>query len=85
MVPAAVQAQKKPAYTAKDLAGIKVFHSADSFKEGESVVLTMKDARILDEHGACRVPREPACARCGPTAAHRGPVFGSSDTSQALQ
>ena len=47
----AAAAKKSAAYTSKDLAGLKVFHSADSFREGESVVLTMKDAAILDEKG----------------------------------
>ena len=38
-------------YTEKDLLGIKVSHEADDFEEGEEVVLTLKDSRILDEQG----------------------------------
>ena len=38
-------------YTEKDLQGIKVSHEADDFEEGEEVVLTLKDSRILDEEG----------------------------------
>ena len=33
-------------YTAKDLAGVKVGHEAEAFKEGEEQVLTLKDATI---------------------------------------
>ena len=53
-----------PAYTSKDLAGLKVFHGLDEFKEGESVVLTMKDKGILDDKGAWRGGRLSFCRFC---------------------
>ena len=40
---------KSSAYTAKDLAGMKVGHGVDEVREGETVVMTLKDASILDE------------------------------------
>ena len=58
-------AKKQAAYTSKDLAGMKVFHSLDAFKEGESVVLTMKDARILDEKGTWRTGSRALVPRRG--------------------
>lgn len=36
-------------YTAKHLKGIEVLHSMNRFKEGQSVVLTLKDQGVLDE------------------------------------
>lgn len=36
-------------YEAKDLAGLKVGHDLDEFKEGSEVILTLKDRGILDE------------------------------------
>jgi U4/U6.U5 tri-snRNP-associated protein 1 len=30
-------------YTSKDLAGLKVEHSQDRFKEGKTIILTLKD------------------------------------------
>lgn len=30
-----------------DLAGLKVSHAADEFKEGEDIILTLKDSRVL--------------------------------------
>ena len=35
----------------EDLKGIKVAHDADDFAEGEEVILTLKDNRILDGEG----------------------------------
>ncbi|KPV75430.1 uncharacterized protein RHOBADRAFT_48436, partial [Rhodotorula graminis WP1] len=36
-------------YGEDDLAGLKVAHGADAFEEGEDVVLTLKDSRVLDD------------------------------------
>ncbi|BGP39887.1 hypothetical protein JCM10450v2_003861 [Rhodotorula kratochvilovae] len=36
-------------YGEEDLAGLKVAHGAEAFEEGEEVVLTLKDTRILDD------------------------------------
>ncbi|XP_077537115.1 U4/U6.U5 tri-snRNP-associated protein 1 [Haemaphysalis longicornis] len=36
-------------YTAKHLKGIEVLHSMDRFKEGQSIILTLKDQAVLDE------------------------------------
>ncbi|GEM07351.1 u4 tri-SnRNP-associated protein 1 [Rhodotorula toruloides] len=36
-------------YGEEDLAGLKVAHDADAFDEGEDVVLTLKDSRVLDD------------------------------------
>ncbi|TXT05942.1 hypothetical protein VHUM_03703 [Vanrija humicola] len=36
------------AYDESDLAGIKVAHDADAFEEGQDVILTLKDSRILE-------------------------------------
>lgn len=43
---------KKKAYTSKDLRGIKVEHDVGSFKEGQTVILTLKDRGVLDEDEA---------------------------------
>ncbi|XP_070842953.1 U4/U6.U5 tri-snRNP-associated protein 1 [Chaetodon trifascialis] len=40
---------KKDSYTAKDLKGLKVQHKMDSFKEGQSVILTLQDKGVLEE------------------------------------
>lgn len=40
---------KKKEYSSKDLKGIKVEHDVESFKEGRSVILTLKDQGVLDE------------------------------------
>lgn len=37
-----------PAYAEKDLEGLKVGHEAEDFEQGEDVILTLKDSRILD-------------------------------------
>ncbi|ESP02865.1 hypothetical protein LOTGIDRAFT_156816 [Lottia gigantea] len=39
----------KQRYSAKDLKGLKVQHDASRFKEGKSVILTLKDKGILDK------------------------------------
>ncbi|GAA5916417.1 hypothetical protein JCM8208_000912 [Rhodotorula glutinis] len=36
-------------YGENDLAGLKVAHGAEAFEEGEDVVLTLKDSRVLDD------------------------------------
>lgn len=41
--------QKKGGYGAKDLKGLRVEHSQENFAEGKTVILTLKDKRILDE------------------------------------
>lgn len=35
-------------YSAADLQGLKLQHSAEAFREGENVVLTLKDRGVLD-------------------------------------
>ncbi|KAH6926014.1 hypothetical protein HPB50_012953 [Hyalomma asiaticum] len=46
-----VEEEFKPTkeYTAKHLKGLEVLHSTDRFKEGQSVILTLKDQGVLDE------------------------------------
>ena len=39
----------KSNYTEKSLKGLKVEHDTDKFEAGKSVILTLKDADILDE------------------------------------
>lgn len=39
----------KQEYKSKDLSGLTVEHSTESFKEGRSVILTLKDQGVLDE------------------------------------
>jgi len=36
---------------AKELAGMRVRHDADELGEGETMILTLADRNILDEHG----------------------------------
>ncbi|XP_071961912.1 U4/U6.U5 tri-snRNP-associated protein 1-like [Antedon mediterranea] len=43
------QTSKGKNYSSKDIAGLQVQHSVNSFKEGKSVILTLKDSGILDE------------------------------------
>ncbi|KAH3855507.1 U4/U6.U5 tri-snRNP-associated protein 1-like isoform X5 [Dreissena polymorpha] len=40
---------KTKKYSSKDLKGLKVQHDVSSFKEGQTVILTLKDRGILDE------------------------------------
>ncbi|CAF0860172.1 unnamed protein product, partial [Didymodactylos carnosus] len=46
---------KEKKYTARDLTGLRIEHSADTFKEGQQIILTLKDQRILRE----KKPGEP--------------------------
>ncbi|XP_062523165.1 U4/U6.U5 tri-snRNP-associated protein 1-like isoform X2 [Corticium candelabrum] len=41
--------EARPEYSLRDLAGLTVEHSRDTFLEGKAVVLTLKDADVLDE------------------------------------
>nr|XP_033811022.1 U4/U6.U5 tri-snRNP-associated protein 1 [Geotrypetes seraphini] len=43
---------KESRYTAKDLQGLTVEHNRDSFREGETIILTLKDKGVLDEEGS---------------------------------
>lgn len=40
-----------PRYTAKDLAGLAVSHGMDDIEAGESMILTLKDSRIIGQDG----------------------------------
>ncbi|XP_030074949.1 U4/U6.U5 tri-snRNP-associated protein 1 [Microcaecilia unicolor] len=40
---------KERRYTSKDLQGLTVEHNRDSFREGETIILTLKDKGVLDE------------------------------------
>lgn len=40
---------RNTAYTEKDLKGLKVEHNMDTFEEGKTVILTLKDKGVLDE------------------------------------
>ncbi|WAR18739.1 SNUT1-like protein [Mya arenaria] len=42
-------ADKTKKYSSKHLKGLKVQHAVDSFKEGQTVILTLQDRGILDE------------------------------------
>ncbi|GAB6024338.1 hypothetical protein CHUAL_009507 [Chamberlinius hualienensis] len=44
-----LQIMKAKAYSEKDLKGLKVEHDRQTFTEGKSVVLTLKDADVLEE------------------------------------
>lgn len=44
-----VRATRSEAYKERDLRGLRVEHDVESFKEGRQVILTLKDADILDE------------------------------------
>ena len=39
------------AYSSKDLSGLTVDHKGESFREGQTVILTLKDAPVLDQDG----------------------------------
>lgn len=41
--------ERKKIYSDKNLRGLKVDHDVDAFTEGKSVILTLKDAGVLDE------------------------------------
>ncbi|XP_060109635.1 U4/U6.U5 tri-snRNP-associated protein 1 [Heteronotia binoei] len=42
---------KKVSYSSRDLKGLTVEHTIDSFREGETVILTLKDKGVLEEEG----------------------------------
>ncbi|XP_055613149.1 U4/U6.U5 tri-snRNP-associated protein 1-like [Uranotaenia lowii] len=44
-----VRQAKKNAYRENDLRGLRVEHDVEEFKEGRQVILTLKDAAVLDE------------------------------------
>uniref|UniRef100_A0A1E1XSP5 Putative u4/u6.u5 snrnp associated protein n=1 Tax=Amblyomma sculptum TaxID=1581419 RepID=A0A1E1XSP5_AMBSC len=48
-----VEEELRPAkeYSAKHLKGLEVLHGVDRFKEGQTVILTLKDQGVLDEGG----------------------------------
>lgn len=46
-----IRHDRRNAYTAKDLKGIKVEHSLEGFDEGKAVILTLKDKEVLDDDG----------------------------------
>ncbi|CAF0792639.1 unnamed protein product [Didymodactylos carnosus] len=46
---------KEKKYTSKDLTGLRIEHSADTFKEGQQIILTLKDQSIIRE----KKPGEP--------------------------
>ncbi|XP_016109207.1 U4/U6.U5 tri-snRNP-associated protein 1 [Sinocyclocheilus grahami] len=41
--------EKRSAYSSRDLKGLKVQHKMDSFREGETVILTIEDKGVLEE------------------------------------
>ncbi|XP_052444037.1 U4/U6.U5 tri-snRNP-associated protein 1 [Carassius gibelio] len=41
--------EKRDAYSSRDLKGLKVQHKMDSFREGETVILTIEDKGVLEE------------------------------------
>ncbi|KAG8146587.1 hypothetical protein E2320_013730 [Naja naja] len=43
--------KKKVGYSAQDLKGLTVEHTIDSFQEGQTVILTLKDKGVLEEAG----------------------------------
>ncbi|XP_046471881.1 U4/U6.U5 tri-snRNP-associated protein 1 [Neodiprion pinetum] len=45
-----VKSERRSAYSNKDLRGLKVEHDMDTFEEGKTLVLTLKDQAVLDEH-----------------------------------
>ncbi|KAL5007937.1 hypothetical protein ScPMuIL_013518 [Solemya velum] len=42
---------KEKTYSARDLKGLKVEHDMSNFREGQTVILTLKDRGVLDEEG----------------------------------
>lgn len=44
-----VQIERRKAYSTKDLKGLKVEHDMESFQEGRTTILTLKDQGVLDE------------------------------------
>lgn len=45
-----VRSERRSAYSNKDLRGLKVEHDMDTFEEGKTLVLTLKDQAVLDEN-----------------------------------
>ncbi|XP_062821285.1 U4/U6.U5 tri-snRNP-associated protein 1 isoform X1 [Anolis carolinensis] len=45
------QKKKQVGYSSRDLKGLTVEHTIDSFQEGETVILTLKDKGVLEEKG----------------------------------
>ncbi|KAL8183970.1 UNVERIFIED_CONTAM: U4/U6.U5 tri-snRNP-associated protein 1, partial [Gekko kuhli] len=45
------QNKKQVSYSSRDLKGLTVEHTIDSFREGETVILTLKDKGVLEEEG----------------------------------
>ncbi|XP_077182061.1 U4/U6.U5 tri-snRNP-associated protein 1 isoform X3 [Paroedura picta] len=45
------QKKKQINYSSRDLKGLTVEHTIDSFEEGETVILTLKDKGVLEEEG----------------------------------
>ncbi|CAF0787426.1 unnamed protein product [Rotaria sp. Silwood1] len=41
--------QKQKRYTSKNLSGLRVEHSIEEFKEGQQVILTLKDKKIIND------------------------------------
>ncbi len=39
----------QPGYSAASLSGLKIEHKEDHFREGRDMILTLKDAPVLDE------------------------------------
>ncbi|KAL0267470.1 UNVERIFIED_CONTAM: hypothetical protein PYX00_009728 [Menopon gallinae] len=46
-----IRHDRRTAYTAKDLKGLKVEHALAGFNEGSSVILTLKDQAVLNDEG----------------------------------
>lgn len=46
-----IDSEEEEAANARELAGMKVKHSADELNEGETMVLTLADRSILDDQG----------------------------------
>ncbi|WVF73035.1 hypothetical protein IAT40_007853 [Kwoniella sp. CBS 6097] len=44
-----MEEQDQAVYDERDLAGLKVGHDADAFEEGQDVILTLKDSKVLGE------------------------------------
>ncbi|XP_043482141.1 U4/U6.U5 tri-snRNP-associated protein 1 isoform X1 [Leptopilina heterotoma] len=45
-----VQNERHKAYTTKDLRGLRVEHDVETFQEGKTTILTLKDQGVLDEN-----------------------------------
>merc|ERR1719507_1462310 len=49
MVDEDAKKERQKEYSSRDLGGLKVEHMTDSFTEGRSIILTLKDSAVLDE------------------------------------